>query len=263
MKKLNTLLAVTDALKAKYKRMVEDFTKFFTNSQGAFLGEKNTYIPKEGSIDEPSKRKYTKVITTVDEKIDWFLSESADFVDALFSQEKTNASGLAKAHLVVNGEDWGEFTSLELLRLKTLLEGNDMGNLENLLANIPVKSDAAIWDASTLEEHNGRRIFQSPLVSGVSKTTVKEEYILEDPNLRHGVTNYTPQKAVRTIPQDLGDYTLQTFSGQWSQRERAGALKRRTDLIVAVTGALKDCNDCVAIESELTAEKIYGFIFGK
>jgi hypothetical protein len=263
MKKLNVLLAVTDALKGKYKRMVEDFTKFFNSSQGAFLGEKSTYIPKEGTVDEPSKRKYVKVVTTVDEKIDWFVKESKDFVDALFAQEKTNASGIAKAKLKVDGKDWGEFTSLELLRLKTLLESGDAGNLENMLNNIPVRPDSQIWEDCSLEEYTGRNIFQSPLIGGVSKTTVKEEYILDDPNISKlsNPNSYTPKTSIKTITMDIGDYTTQSFTGQWSHRQRAMALKRRNDLLTAVIGALKECNECDVVESNLNSEKIFNYIF--
>jgi hypothetical protein len=258
--KLNVLLALTDTLRAKFKNMLADHTKFYAKAQGSFLGAKSTYIPKEDAVDEPSRRKIIKVVTTVDEKIDYFIKESSQFIDALFSQEKTNGMGLATAELVVNGESWGTYTSLELLRLKSLLENSDLGKLEEMLASIPVRSDAQIWDKTTNEDYVGRNIWETPLVSGVSRTTIKEEYILEDPNLKAGVL-YTPKVAQRNKPQDIGDYTLQEFSGEWSHRERAGALKRRSDLIVAVTRALKESNDCEAVESNLTANKIFEYIF--
>lgn len=260
--KLNVLLAVTDTLRVKFKNMVADHTKFYSKSQGSFQGVKATYVPKEGMVDDPSKRKFTKVVTTVDEKIDYFTKEAKEFVDALFSQEKTNAVGSAKANLIVDGEDWGEFTSLELLRLKSLLESSDLGNLEGMISNIPVRSDAEIWAKSAAEDYQGRAIYEDPLVSGVSKTTVKEEYILEDPNIGSGKTSsYTPKISQRTITQEVGDYTLQHFSGEWSHRERAEALKRRGTLLVAVTKALKECNECEVSQSALTADRIFGYIF--
>lgn len=264
MKKLNVLLAVTDSLKGKQKRMVEDFVKFFKNSQGSFLGNKDTYTPKEGMVDEPGKRKYVKVVTTVDEKIDWFIKESDEFISSLFAQEKTNALGVAKANLVVDGILWGEFTSLELLRLKSLLESNDIGKFEELLSEIPVRSDAELWERTSAEEYQGRSIYESPILSGVSKTTVKEEFILEDPNIQHLKNgSYTPKTSTRNTVMELGDYTTQKFSGQWSHRQRAESLRRRGVLITAVTAALKECNDVEAIPSELTAQKIFGYIFNK
>ncbi len=35
--KLNVLLAITDALRTKYKNMVGNYTKFFMKSQGSFF----------------------------------------------------------------------------------------------------------------------------------------------------------------------------------------------------------------------------------
>lgn len=263
MLKLNVLLAKTDSLRAKFKNMIADHTQFYKNKQDAFKGVKATYKEREGCADDPSKRKYVKVVTTVDEKIDYFIKESADFVDALMSQEKTNASGVAKAHLIVDGSDWGEFTSLELLRLKSLLESSDLGNLESMLSNIPVRPDSEVWGKTTAEEYTGRNIWEKPLENGESRTSDKEEYILEDPNLttKQLPAGYQPKTSFRTKIRVVGDYTLQYFSGEWSHRERAGALKRRNDLLVAVGVALKECNDCTAVESNLTAEKIFGYIF--
>ena len=185
--KLNVLLAVTDTLRVKFKNMVADHAKFYTKAQGAFLGEKATYVPKEDAVDEPSKRKYTRVVTTVDEKIAYFITEAGEFIDAQFSQEKTNAMGLAKAELVVQGKSWGEFTSLELLRLKSLLESSDLGKLEEMISVIPVRADSQIWKRCDLDEYADRNIWESPLISGTSRTTLKEEYILEDPNISKGI----------------------------------------------------------------------------
>jgi len=260
--KLNVLLAITDALRVKFKNMVADHTKFYQKAQGAFLGTKATYVNREGCLDDPSKRKFVKVITTVDEKIAYFIKESKEFVDALMSQEKTNASGIATAELVVNGESWGVFTSLELLRLKSLIESAEFGSLEQMIAGIPVRSDAEIWAPTTKEEYADRAIYEAPLASGESRTSSKEEYILEDPNLSKLTSgSYQPKLATRTTVFTIGDYTTQDFSGEWSQRERAGALKRRSDLLIAVTKALKESNDCTVINSELTADRIFGFIF--
>lgn len=259
--RLNVLLAMTDALRTKYKNMVNDFTKFFSKSQGAFLGGRNTYMVREDAVDDPSKRGYQRVVTTVDEKFKYFIKESVEFVDALFSQEKTNSMGVATAELMVNGKSWGVFTSLELLRLKSLLEASDLGNLTTMLDNIPVRPDSQVWKLSEAEEYKDRVIWETELISGISRTTVKEEYILHDPNVAAGkITNYSPQVAVKTNTLEIGDYTSQHFSGQWSHRERAGVLKRKSDLLIAVIQALKECNNCEVVKSDLTAVKIFEYI---
>ena len=259
--KLNVLLGMTDHLASTYSSMVKEYSKFFKNNQGAFLGEKRTYTPKEGQIDEPGKRKNSLVQTTVNEKFDWLKDNAKEYVDALFAVEATNASGVAKTELVVEGETWGEFTSLELLRLKSLIENND---IKNMLENIPVRSDAVRWEANTLDEYLDRDIHQTPLSEGVEKTTMKETYVLEDPNinkLKDGV-NYTPQLATKNTVVELGDYTHQTFSGEWTQKRKADALKRRGILLTAVVTALKECNEVEIKESTLNSDKIFGYLLG-
>lgn len=260
--KLNILLAITDTLRSKYKNMVSDYSKFFMKSQGSFLGAKATYAPKEDAIDDPSKRGYQLVITTVDEKIQYFIKESSEFIDSLFSQEKTNSTGLAKSELIINDNSWGEFTSLELLRLKSLIESSDLGDLGSLLGSIPVRSDSQLWLKSSAEEYKDRNVWETERISGISRTTEKEEYILPDPNIKAGkIENYTPKVAVRTTTIEIGDYTQQYFSGQWSHRRRSIALKRKNDLLVAIIKSLKQCNECETIKSELTANKIFDYIF--
>ncbi len=260
--KLNVLLAITDALRIKYKNMIADYSRFFTKSQGAFMGVKNTYVAKDGMVDDPSKRSQQKIQTTVNEKLEYFLAESKEFINSLFSQEKTNALGVAKAKLVVEEEEWGEFTSLELLRLKSLLESSDLGDIKGMFEKIPVRSDSVIWNETTSEEYTGRNIWETERMENVARTTVKESYILKDPNVAVGkVDNYVPQVAIKTNSIDIGDYTHQAFSGEASQRERASMLKRRNDLFIAVIKALKECNECDTVPSELTADKIFGYLF--
>lgn len=258
--KLNVLLAKTDSLAPHYKGMVVDFAKFFSKSQGAFLGEKKTYDPKDGMMDEPGKRGNTLIQTTVDEKFDWFKENSKEYIDALFAQEKTNASGTAIAELVVDGKSWGSFTSLELLRLKSIVEAN---NLHAMLNNIPVRSDSEVWKESDDETYSDRNVYETPLLEGVNKSTEKESYILKDPNVDSSSPNYTPTVAHKTTTIELGDYTHQRFSGQWSSRQKASALKRRSHLLTAIIEALKTCNEIESLESELNSDKIFGYLLGE
>jgi hypothetical protein len=260
MKKLNILLAKTDSLAPQFKRGLNDYTRFFKGSQGAFRGEKNTYEPYEGTVDEPSKRANRRVITTVDEKLGYLRENSKEYIEALFSQERTNSSGLAKANLVVAGESWGEFTSLELLRLRSIIESRD---LVEMLSSIPVRSDAEDWTPSNNDMYQDRDIYESPLMSSTNITTEKEEYILKDPNIEAAKgANYVPVKSTRTTVKKLGEGTHQRFSGEWSQRQRATALNRRAELASAIVVALKECNEAETVKSEITSDKIFDFILG-
>jgi hypothetical protein len=258
--KLNVILAKTDHLASSFRAMISDYISFFKNNQGDFKGIKKTYVPKEGTIDLPTEREDKKVVTTVDEKLAWMIDTSKEYVDSLFAQEATNASGTAKAALIVNGQSWGEFTSLELLRLKSFLEN---GDFEKMLQNIPVRSDSEIWNPTSNEMYKDRRVYEQPMTSGIKKSTVKESFIMPDPNItRDTGARYTPQIGQKDAILELGDYTTQKFSGEWSHRERAELLRKRSVLLTAVIEALKVSNEVEVVKSELTAERIFGYLLG-
>ena len=255
--KLNVLLAKTDQLASSFKEGIKDYIKFFKNNQGAFKGERKTYTPKADKIDVQSMRANNLVVTTVDEKLQWLEKSSAEYVDALFSQEATNASGLATAKLVVDEVDFGELSSLELLRLKSVIES---GDIKEMYSTIPTRSDAEVWEETSNEQYVGRNIFDSPITSGINKTTTKESYILPDPNADKAGANYKPQIATKDTIEELGEYTFQKFSGEYSHRQRAEILRRRERLLVSIVEALKIANEVEAVPSVVTSDKIFNYL---
>jgi len=257
--KLTVLLAKTDHLAGSYKKGFEEYVKFFKGSQGAFVGEKRTYTPLPGTIDEPTKRSNKLVVTTVEEKLKYLESAAADYIDAAFSLERTNGNQSNTVVLVVDNVNFGRFTALELLRLKSLLE---FGTLKEMYENIPVRNDDENWKRTTNEMYVGRDIHESELISGTAKTTVKEAYILTDPNLSKlgDGAKYDPKIATKDTVMELGEYTTQKFTGMLSHRQRAEILARRSRLLTAVISALKEVNDVVAIPSDMTAEKLFNYL---
>jgi hypothetical protein len=255
--KLNVLLGVTDHLAKIYKGNVVDYIKFFKGSQGSFKGERKTYTAKDGTIDDPSKRGNVLVVTTVAEKLAWLSENSAKYINALFSQEATNASGTAKAPLIVDGVKWGDFSTLELLKLKSLLDSED---LKNMYATLPVRADNKTWEVCSNPTYANRAIWQTPEDTGTSRTTIKEPYILPDPNCQPNSPGYKPQVMQRDIPQDLGTYTRQEYSGEILHVERANMLLRAEKLRVAVVEALKVANEVEAIQSGLTSDLLFNWI---
>jgi len=257
--KLNILLARVDELANVFRRNLEDYVKFFKSSQGAFKGIRKTYVAKDGEIDDPSKREFKVVQTTAREKWEWLRVNNRAYIDALFSVEKTNASGTAKAHLIVDGVDWGEFTSLELMRLKGLLSD---ANLIEMISTIPVRSDEVEWEKSDEDMYKNKEVYETKEVKSIVKTTLKQGYIMSDPNvaLLKDSAGYKPQIATVDTIKELGEATLQHFTGEWSHRERAETLARRQRMLMAVIEALKTANEAEAVYSELNVTKIFDFL---
>ena len=261
--KMNTMLAKVDHLSSSANQMIRDYASFFKTKQGAFKGEKNTYAPREGFLDKPEKRSLVRVTTTVQEKLNWFEERYIPFLQDLFSIEATNSLGAHRVELKVGDVSFGFLSAAELMRLRNILTSKE---LDSMYVNIPVRSDAKIYEACTDEEYQGREIVQTPISRSVERTTEKEEVILKDPNIdpAHLPANYRSTTVVKTKMVEVGDSTHQEFTGEWTQHKRAELLKRKSELLSAITIALKEVNEVDAVRPNLDAEALISFLhYGK
>jgi len=254
-KTLNTFLGLREKVEGNFRNMLDDMFKKFKNNQGLFMGQRKTYVALDGFADEPTKRGFINVQSTVDEQLKYMTENTKDFLDIVFSIEKTNASGTVTSELIVEGESWGEFTSLELLRLKTTL---DNSKLKGLYANIPVRTSTDIWNKSEDEDFADRDIYENSLDEGYSKTTIKESYILSDPHAGEG-NNRAPIVGEKSTQVNTGKYSVQMFSGAISLAQRATMLKKYNELSKAVIEALQRANQAEIKESDL-GSKIFEYI---
>ena len=263
VEKMNVVLAKVDHSASVYAKEVNEYAQFFTNAQGAFRGEKKTYIPREGYPDDPTKKGVTAVQTTVSEQLDWFKNIATNYLNEVFSVEATNSMGARKVELVVDGHSFGELTALDLMRLKSILTSKE---LVTMYERIPVYSDSEIWKPTNNAEYGNREILENELVKGVSRTTETTEEILRDPNIDPAniPANYRAAVVQRKKTVEIGDYTHQRFTGEWSQKQRADLLARRSKLLKAVIAALKEVNDQEAIEPNLDTNALIDYIhYGK
>lgn len=259
MIKLNTLLAKVDHSQSMFNRMVGDYAAFFKKNQGMFQGIKKTFKPRDGYAEDARYMGTTKVATTVEEKLEWFEQNSIPYLNELFAVEATNSAGAPRVELIVDGISFGKLTALDLMRLKTILTSKP---LEDMYNNIPVRSDAEVWLEGTDPEYAGRSICQTEMLKGVTRTTESEECILKDPNLDPArlPANYNAKVTIKRKTVETGDYTLQKFTGEWTQRQRAELLRRRSNILAAVTEALKVVNDTPAENPNLDVDKLITFL---
>lgn len=259
MIKLNTLLAKVDHGASMFNKMIGDYSTFFKNKQGMFEGIKKTFKPRDGYIEDTHYMGTTKVVTTVKEKLEWFENNATPYLKDVFSIEATNSAGAPRVELIVDGISFGKLTALDLMRLKTILTGKQ---LEDMYTNIPVRSDSEVWLEGTDEEYKGRDIHETEMLKGVTRTTESEEVILKDPNLDPAKlpANYNAKVTVKRKTVETGDYTMQKFTGAWTQRQRAELLLRRSKILAAVIEALKVVNDNEAQSPNLNVEKLVTFL---
>jgi hypothetical protein len=258
--KMNALLAKDEHAKSPAKAMIKDYGLFFKTKQGAFRGEKNTYSAVNGYDERPERNTQTTVQTTVKEKLTWFEERFIPYLKDSFSIDATNAGEDAyRVELVVDGVSFGKLTALDLMKLRNLLQSPD---LNHMYENIPVRSDAKIYEECTDSQYDGREIFQTPILKSDERTTEKEEVILKDPNLGGDFkpNNYTPKTTIKSKTVKVAETTHQEFTGEWTQRKRAELLRRRSNLLNAVIVALKEVNDIEAKKPNLDVDALMSYI---
>ena len=243
---LNTLIGLRDKTEKTAKGSLADMMQKFKSKQGLFKGSRNTFQAHDGYVDQPAKRGYVKVASTVKEQLDYMAETLEGFLKIAFSIEKTNASGAVMADLFVEGVHWGTYSSLELLRMRSFLEAS---KLKSIYSVLPTRTLTERWAVTTDTDYADMEgIFETPLEKGHTKTTLKTEYILEDP---HPSKDRKPVVGTRDKQVNTGEYTVQRFSGELNISQVAIMQKRLDTLHTAVIEALSRANEVDAKESDL------------
>lgn len=248
-----TLLGLRERLEKVYSNMLEDFLSKFKNKQGIFQGWNKTYEPLEGFADDPTKRSFQKVSSTVKEQLDWFKEYTAEYFEVTLSIEKTNSTGI-EAELVVDGKSWGKYSVLELLRMKSLLDGK----LKDIFKELPIRDEKVIWSPTTKDYYGDRDVWETQMVSGFSKTTQKRTEIVFDPHIKEA-----PNRAPVSVPIEtqvnVGAFTEQKFSGEITMLQRAQILTKYEKVYTAIIGALENANSVEATSSDL-GKKVLNYL---
>jgi hypothetical protein len=254
MKKLSVLLGLRDKTEKSWQAMLDDMFGKFKNKQGLFKGFRRTYVAIDTYADDPTKRGYEQVASTVKEQLTWFKDHVLDHFNITFAVEKTNASGVT-VDLIVDGNNWGKYSTLELLRLKSILDSK----MKAMVAELPIRKETTIWTPTTDENYNGRDIFQSPLDEGYAKTTLKRVEIIQDPHIKEA-PNRAPVTQQIDTQVNIGKYTNQDFSGEFTNKQRADIQVKYDKLYTAVIESLETANNTEIQESDL-GQKVLDYLF--
>lgn len=258
--KMNTLLAKAEHLQAQFNQAISNYAGLFKNKQGMFRGQRKTFAPKEGFPEDPSKICNIQVATTVDEQWDWLIKNILKpFFEEQFSIEATNSIGAKKVPLIVDGVNFGNLSALSLMRLKTLLSNC---TLLDMYKNMPVRSDSEVWTKSQQPDYADRAVYETPMLSGVTRTTENQEFIMKDPNLdpAHLPANYNAKTTIKKVTLETGDYTMQNYSGEWTQTQKAQLLAKLSRIQGAIITAMKEVNDVETVPSDLDVDALLKFI---
>lgn len=250
--KLNVLLAKTDQLGAVMKKNLTDSIATFRGKQGHFKGEKTVYKERSAEFANPSNNIDKPVNSTVNEWFDYAFKIAGDYLKAKLDQEATNCSGTAKAKLVIDGKEYGELTTGELMALKGFFEQQA---LRDMFEAAPTVSLTENWKPSENIEYKRRGILESPAQNWVDRKTETTPKVEWDPQGKQpGVTI----QIKNTI--ELADVTRQLFTGEISHIDRAEIMARLSKIVIAIKTALEEANHAEVVHSQAVPEALFNFL---
>jgi hypothetical protein len=240
---LHQLLAFESAEVSKSKKAVEELKNAFANKQIQFDGHSRVYVPDNENYDRVDNE-YREVVSTVNEKLSAFSKVMAQAMDTVLAKEETNSSGTAKAELIVDGVNFGEFAATSLLYLeKVLLE------VKKVLESILTLHSGIAWNFNS-----DTGLYQTDKT--VTYRNLKEIV----PIVLYEATKEHPaqvKESSRTVK--VGEYHENHFSGRIFQKKKNEILDRMDLLIKEVKSAREKAN-AVPVKEVHVANKILKFI---
>ena len=118
--KLHEILAIEQDRKNKANQSIGELKKVFIKNPALFDGMIKKYVATEENAEQiPDETK--EMVSTVQKALGDRLEPVIVAMDATLSKEETNASGVAKAELIVGEKSFGTFSATTLLALESHL----------------------------------------------------------------------------------------------------------------------------------------------
>lgn len=258
--KLGALLASTQMSREQLSNAIDNYSKYFSKSQSDFRGERKTYQTIGDNPMPAGAAGFTNIVTTAEEKWEYFSKLMAEHGEKILSVESTNALSGKKVPIVIDGEDFGELTSPEILRWMGMLSHK----LIEMTQTVPVRADNEGWYLSKDEAFKGRKVYELAMMNHTVTTQFKEDYHPVNPNVEHlkpGV-QYNPTPSQRITQVKVGESTFQRFSGESSHHERVEMKNKILRSLEVFAIALEEANNVEVIPTGLKVQKFCNFIFG-
>lgn len=259
MKSLNQKLAYRESRSSSFTEFCKDLVKKMKTGS-AWRGRRTQSTALGDYVLDAGDNSFTRVSHGMKETKDYITKMWSEYLQNLLDIDRTNSSSGTTAPLEVDGEVWGDFTSLELLQLRGFLMN---GNVVEVLKQFPTRPSNLVWELA-LDPDLPEGTYMNIVFDGEEKTTEKTERILEDPNAKHlkeGV-QYAPKVTVDTKIFPTKRKIVYDYNAGISETEHAEIQQRRTQLLSAVTVALAKINEQEALESDLSAEKVVRYLLG-
>jgi hypothetical protein len=241
--KLYELLAVEQDRKNKANNTIGETKKYFTKNDPYFDGMIKKYVPLEEDSEQiPDETK--EIVTSVKQVLDQALDEIITSMDATLSKEETNASGTAKAELIIDDQNFGTFSATSLLALEAQL-----AKILDLYQSIPTLDATRKWSFddqksvfATDEEVKFRSIKRPQVI-------VKYQATVEHP----------AQTELLSLDVQVGKYVTTYFSGKLTLSQKKDVVKRLEKLLEAVKVARSKANN-VEVNNVKLGQRLFAYL---
>lgn len=243
--KLHEILAIEQDRKNKANQSVGETKKLFSKNSTMFDGMIKKYIAAEENAEQiPDESK--EMDSTIKQALEATLAPVITSIDATLSKEETNASGVAKAELVVGDKSFGEFSATALLAMEAQL-----AKMLDLYKAIPTLDTSKKW------EFDGQNDFFRSNEEVKFRTIKRPKVIVK----YEATENHPAQTELINIDFQVGKYETTYFSGRITSNQKAQMIHRFEELIEAVKIARSRANN-VEVKNVHIGKEIFGFIHG-
>jgi len=224
---LHQLLAVEQDRRGRASEIIQEAVTLFQKKEDHLDGFIRTYHPKDDKGDTlPPEQKL--IVTTVAAKMQYANGFIIKAINAQLSKEETNASGLAKAELIVDDVNFGEFTATSLLALEQHLQ-----KLLGVYRVIPTIDPVKRWMPDPSQDN-----------TFITETEVKHRTNkVEDFRVIVPATPEHPAQIAKIVKDEqVGTWETVYSSGKITPAQKSELLSRIDNLIDAVKKARAKAN---------------------
>lgn len=245
---LHSLLAVEGDLKAVSSKIKNEAITTFTKRDDHFEGLIKTYEAFDESATGTNKTEQKEVVTTVADKLLYIKDAVSNGLNAQLSKEETNASGTAKAELVVGDVNFGTLSATSLLALE-----KELTQLRRVYSSIPTLDPAKGWKRDEMSE--------VPLFITDKATTFRTSKV-EDFVTVYEATKEHPAQVEKVVKDvTVGKYLTTYKSGKITPLAKSKMLSRLDSILLSVKRARSRANQVDVVKCSIGTQ-LLDFING-
>ena len=242
--KLHQLLASESDRRRTANAILEESIDTFKGRSSHFEGLQRDYAKKDDDgIDLPTERK--RLVTTVNQRLQYTVKSWKTWLDVVLQKEETNAAGAARARIMIDDNDFGEFSATSLLAIE-----KNLTRFIEMLREVPTLDPSHEWELDASETD----IYKSKFPEVTTKTQKKVK-----PITKYEATKEHPaQTEMISYDTTVGTWTAVRSSGKVTPAEKALMLGRAEELLIATKKARAKANDCGVVP--VKSDNLFNYI---